>query len=295
MATENISLWVQFLFSGLTAGSIYALIAVSLVIVYQTSLLICFAQGEFFVIGALTMISLVAKGLPMALAFILTVVLAAILGAAVERVLIRPIRNSGIGNLIVMTVAVSLTLRGSALVIWGKESKVLPPFTSGNPLQVLGATLQPQVLWIICITLISLLLIWFFFEKTTTGIAMRACAENRLGASLMGIGTNRVTILSWAWGAGIGAIAGMAVSPILFMQYGSGATPMVKGFIAMSIGGLASITGAVIAGYLLGIMEAYTIGVISSQYSDPIVFTLLIVVLIWKPQGLFGTTRAREI
>ena len=282
MSTENISLLVQFLFSGLTAGSIYAL-------------MICFAQGEFFVIGALTMISLVAKGLPMPAAFVISVVVAALLGAVVERVLIRPIRDSGVGNLIVMTVAVSLALSGSALVIWGKESHVLPPFTSGQALQILGASLQTQVLWIICITLVCLLLIWLFFEKTTAGIAMRACAENPLAASLMGISTTKMTFLSWACGAGIGAVAGMAVSPLLFMQYGSGVMPMVKGFIAMSIGGLASIAGAVAAGYLLGIVEAYTIGLVSSQFADPIVFTLLIVVLIWKPQGLFGTRWSREV
>ncbi len=295
MSTENISLLAQFLFSGLTTGSIYALIAVSLVIVYNTSLLMCFAQGEFFVIGALTMISLVSRGLPMIPAFLLSVIISAILGAIVERVLIRPIRDSGVGNLIVMTVAVSLALSGSALVIWGKESHVLPPFASWKPLQVLGATLQPQVLWVIGITFVSLSLIWLFFEKTTAGIAMRACAENPMGASLMGISTSRMTLLSWACGAAIGAIAGMAVSPLLFMQYGSGVMPMVKGFIAMSMGGLASIAGAVAAGYLLGIVEAYTIGLISSQFSDPIVFTLLIVVLIWKPQGLFGTTGSREV
>ncbi len=106
MGPENVSLLIQFLFSGLTAGSIYALIAVSLVIVYKTSHLICFAQGEFFVIGALTMISLVARGFPMGAAFLLSVFTAAILGAVVERLLIRPIRDSGVGNLIVMTVAI---------------------------------------------------------------------------------------------------------------------------------------------------------------------------------------------
>ena len=156
------------------------------------------------------------------------------------------------------------------------------------PLQVLGATLQPQVLWIVGITFVALLAIWLFFEKTTLGIAMRACAENRLGASLMGISTQKAALFSWAWGAGIGALAGMAVSPLLFMQYTSGVMPMVKGFIAMSIGGLASVAGAVVAGYLLGIVEAYTIGLVSSQFSDPIVFTILIVVLLFKPNGLFG-------
>ncbi len=291
----DVSQLLQFLFSGLTTGSIYALIAVSLVIVYKVSLLICFAQGEFFVIGALTMATLVSKGLPMPVAFVLSVLVATLLGALVERALIRPIQNSGTGNLIVMTIAISLALRGSALLIWGKESHVLPPFSAGMPLRVFGATLQPQVLWIVGITFVALLAIWLFFEKTTLGIAMRACAENRLGASLMGISTQKAAIFSWAWGAGIGALAGMAVSPLLFMQYTSGVMPMVKGFIAMSIGGLASVVGAVVAGYLLGLVEAYTIGLVSSEFSDPIVFTILIVVLLFRPNGLFGGRWRREV
>lgn len=286
---------VQFFFSGLTSGSVYALIAVSLVIVYKVSLLICFAQGEFFVIGALTMVTLTSKGLPMPLAFACSVLISAAVGALVERFLIRPIRDASVGSLIVMTIAISLALRGLALLIWGKESKILPPFSAGKPIGVFGATLQPQVLWIIGITILVLLVIWLFFEKTTMGVAMRACAENRLGASLMGISTEKAALLSWAWGSGIGALAGMAVAPLLFMQYSSGVMPMVKGFIAMSVGGLASIVGAVVAGYLLGVVEAYTIGLISSQFSDTIVFTLLIIVLIFKPSGLFGATRSREV
>jgi branched-chain amino acid transport system permease protein len=292
---NELSTLTQFFFSGLTSGSVYALIAVSLVIVYKVSLLICFAQGEFFVIGALTMVTLTSKGLPMPLAFVLSVLISSIIGALVERVLIRPIQNSSVGNLIVMTIAISLALRGLALLIWGKESHILQPFSSGKAIHVLGATLQPQVLWIIGITILVLLVIWIFFEKTTLGIAMRACAENRLGASLMGISTQKAALFSWAWGSGIGALAGMAVAPLLFMQYSSGMMPMVKGFIAMSVGGLASIVGAVVAGYLLGVVEAYSIGLISSQFSDTIVFTLLIIVLIFKPSGLFGTTRSRDV
>ncbi len=295
MVGNNTPELLQFLFSGLTAGSIYALIAVSLVIVYKVSLLICFAQGEFFVIGALTMVTLVSKGVPMPLAFPIAVVVSAALGAAVERVLIRPLRNSGVGMLIVMTVAISLALRGSAMLIWGKESHVLPPFSSGHPINILGATLQPQVLWIVGITCAVLVAIWLFFEKTASGIALRACAENPLGASLMGISTGKATLFSWAWGSAIGALAGCAVSPLLFMQYTSGVMPMVKGFIAMSIGGLESIAGAVVAGYLLGIAEAYTIGLVSSQFSDPLVFTILILVLLLRPNGLFGGAKKRDI
>lgn len=291
----DISHLVQFLFSGLTAGSIYALIAVSLVIVYQVSQLICFAQGEFFVVGALIMVTFASKGVPVPAAIGLSILVTAAVGALVERSLIRPIQKSSVGNLIVMTIAVSLALRGLALLIWGKESHILQPFSSAKPLQVFGATLQVQVFWIVGITILVLLLIWFFFEKTRSGIAMRACAENPLGASLMGISPQRASLLAWAWGSAIGGLAGMVVAPLLFMQYTSGVMPMVKGFIAMSIGGLSSIAGAVAAGILLGIVEAFTIGLLSSEFADTIVFTLLIIVLIVKPSGIFGVARSRDV
>ncbi len=286
---------VQFFFSGLTSGAVYALMAVSLVIVYKVSLLICFAQGEFFVIGALTMVTLTSKGLPMPAALVLAVVISMAIGTLVERLLIRPIQSASVGNLIVMTIAISLALRGAALLVWGKESAILAPFSSTPPIHVFGATLQAQVLWIVGITFFVLVVIWFFFEKTTLGIALRACAENQTGASLMGISTQKAAILSWAWGSGIGALAGITVAPLLFMQYGSGLMPMVKGFIAMSIGGLASIAGAVIAGFLLGVVEAYTIGLFSSQFSDTIVFTLLIILLFFRPSGLFGGAGKRDV
>lgn len=286
---------LQFFFSGLTSGSVYALIAVSLVIVYKASSLICFAQGEFFVFGALTMATLCAKGVPLPAALVGAVLVATALGAVVQRLLIRPLAGASVGSLIVMTIAVSLTLRGLALLVWGKESQVVPPFSRGASLSVLGATLQPQVLWILGMTVLVLLAIWLFFEKTAVGIAMRACAEDRLGASLMGINPQRSALLSWAWGSGIGALAGACVAPLLFMQYASGVMPMVKGFVAMSIGGLSSIAGAVVAGILLGIVEGYTVGLLSSQFADTIVFTLLIAVLIFRPSGLFAGTRSRDV
>lgn len=284
----DISHLIQYLFSGITIGSVYALIAVSLVIVYRVSQLICFAQGEFFVCGALMMVTLVSRGIPMPLAFALSMVIAMAVGALMQQALIRPIQGSSVGSLIVMTIAISLALRGLALIVWGRESHILPPFSQGGPLEIFGATLQLQVLWIVGITAVVLLLIWLFFEKTSLGLAMRACAENPLGASLMGISVQRASLFAWAWGSGIGALAGIAVAPLLFMQYTSGVMPMVKGFVAMSIGGLSSIVGSVVAGFLLGIIESYTIGVISSKFSDTIVFAVLMVVLIFRPRGLFG-------
>lgn len=285
---NDVSHIIQFFFSGITTGSIYALIAVSLVIVYKASQLICFAQGEFFIFGALTMTTLMQKGVPMPLAFILAILITVCIGAIIQQALIRPIQGSSIGTLIVMTIAISIALRGLALIIWGRESYVLRPFTQGEPINIFGASLQMQVLWIVGITVVVLLIIWYFFEKTSLGIAMRACAENHLGARLMGINVLKTELFAWAWGAGIGALAGAVVAPLLFMQYTSGVMPMVKGFIAMAIGGLSSIVGSVLAGVLLGLVESYTIGLISSKFSDTIVFALLMIVLIFRPNGLFS-------
>jgi branched-chain amino acid transport system permease protein len=288
-ALINHSALLQFLFSGITMGSVYALIAISLVIVYNVSRVICFAQGEFFVFGALTMVALTNLGIPMPLGFLLTIITVSGLGMALERLLIRPVQNSSVGMVITMTVAISLCLRGLALLVWGRESHTLPAFTQGQALSILGAYLSVQVLWIIGATAIVLLIIWLFFEKTLLGLAMRACAENRLGASLVGISVWRTTVFAWAWGAALGALAGVVIAPLIFVQYVSGTMPMLKGFTAIAIGGLTTV-GSVMAGLLLGIMEAYTVGLVSSEFADAIVFSVLILVLLGRSYGLLGRT-----
>jgi branched-chain amino acid transport system permease protein len=285
----DLSVLLQFLFSGITLGSVYALIALSLVIVYNGSRVLCFAQGEFFVFGALTMVSLTTKGMPMPIGFVLTIVIVSSLGMAIERLLMRPVQSSSVGTLITMTVAISLCLRGLALLVWGSEAHTLPAFTKGKALSICGAYLSVQVLWIIGVAAIVLFVIWLFFEKTLLGLAIRACAENRLGASLVGISVWKATLFSWAWGAALGALAGVVIAPLIFVRYVSGTMPMLKGFTAMVIGGLTTI-GSVIAGLLLGIMEAYTVGLVSSEFSDAIVFSVLILVLLCRSYGILGST-----
>jgi len=262
--------------------------AVSLSIVYRVSRVISFAQGEFFVFGALTMVTLSSMGVMIPVAFIISVLIAAGIGAVIEKALIRPVLGSSIGTIITMTIAISLALRGIALLIWGREAFVSPAFSQGDPLRILGASLQIQVLWIIGTTAAVLLLIWFFFEKTMIGIAMRACAENRMSASLTGVNVRRMSLLAWCWGSALGALAGIVVAPLYFLQYANGTMPMIKGFVVIALGGLTSTLGVVIAGYFLGLVEAYTIGFISSEFSDTIVFTLLILVLLARTHGLFG-------
>lgn len=285
----DISQFLQYIFSGLTMGSVYALIAISLVMVYKVSKIIMFAQGEFFVLGALIMISLSSLNfIPMPIAFVLSIALVSLVGISIERVLIQPLLGSSIGKLVTLTIAVSLALRGLLMIIWGRESQVLPPFSAEKSVNIYGAVLSFQVIWIVVVTAIVLLAIWFFFEKTFTGLAIRATSENRIGASLVGISVPKVSMIAWALGASLGALAGILIAPLIYIGYASGIMPMFKGFTAMAIGGLNSNSGAVVAGLIVGILESFTIGFISSQFSNAIVFALLIAVLVFKPGGLFG-------
>lgn len=281
---------MQFLFSGLTMGSVYALIAIGLVMVYNASRVLCFAQGEFFVFGALAMIGFKSMGIPMPIAFLMAIAVGVALGGLIERVLIKPVQDSSIGTIITMTVAISLWLRGLAMLIWGREAHTLPAFTPGEPLSILGAFLPTQVLWIVGITIVVLFLMWLFFEKTLIGMSIRACAENSVGAQLVGISVQRATLLAWGWGSGLGALAGIVVAPLIFTQHASGTMPMLKGFTVIAIGGLSTV-GAVIAGFALGIIEAYTIGLLSSKFAEAIVFTILILVLLGRSAGIIGRSK----
>lgn len=290
----DLSQVLQFSFSGLTLGSIYALMAVSLTVVYNASRVISFSQGEFFVFGALMMITLTSMGVSIPLALVLSVLMAAGLGALVERMLIRPILGSSVGTMVTMTIAISLALRGFALLVWGKNSFVSQPFSEGEPLRILGASLQIQVLWIIGATVVALLLIWLLFERTMVGLAMRACSDNSLGASLVGISVRKVSFFAWIFGSSLGALSGILVAPLYFVQYASGVMPMLSGFIAMAIGGMTSTVGAVVAGMALGFLEAYGIGFISSQFSDIIIFTVLIATLLIRSRFHAGTPSEKE-
>ncbi len=179
----DITVLLQTAFSGLTLGAVYALIAVSLVMVYKVSKIVCFAQGEFFVIGGLTLATFTNQlGWPLWQALPATLAIAALLGMVIERGVIRPVRHEGVGTVIVMTIALSISLQGIALPIWGREAHVVPPFTGLPPLEVLGAFLSAQVIIVILIALAVFAALWYFFEYSLLGIAMRAAAQAPIGA-----------------------------------------------------------------------------------------------------------------
>ena len=280
---------LQYVVTGLTTGAIYALLAVGFVAIYNVTGIINFAQGESAMLGALLMVTLQGRmGLPLALAFVSTVVIVAAVGAALHRLAIQPARNASRVTMIIITIGASIVIRGAALIVWGTDSYVLPAFTRGRPIRVWSAVVQTQSLWVLGATLVSVIGLYLFFRHTTLGKAVRACAVNRLAARLMGVSYDRMGTLSFTLGAVLGAVAGAVIAPLTYATYDMGAMLGLKGFVAAIMGGLTSSPGAVAGGLLLGVLEATGAGLISSGAKNAIAFAVLLVILFFRPGGLFG-------
>jgi len=287
---------LQFMFMGIQRGSIYAMVAMGFNMIYNSTGIINFAQGEFVVLGGLMMVSLtMALNLSVAFALILTVLFVVIVGILMERLTINPVKQPTVLRLIIITIAVSIIIKGVAMIFWGKGSHYMRHFSSPDPLDFYGATILPQTIWIIGILLLLVTGYVFFFNYTMTGKCMRACAINRDAARLAGINDRKMVMLSFALSAGIGAIAGLIITPIIQMDYARGAMLGLKGFGAAVLGGLGNSMGAVVAGVLLGILEAFGAGYISSHYMDAIALLILLFVLFIRPSGIFGSSEAMRL
>jgi branched-chain amino acid transport system permease protein len=286
---------LQFFLSGITLGGFYALVALGFVIIYNVSGIINFAQGEFVMLGALFMVTLTKAGVPGAPAFVLAILAVMVLGGAIERLAIRPAKNASIVTLIIITIGLSITVRGIALLIWGTDPYSLAPFTEGDPLTLAGATIMPQSLWVLAVTMLVVISMYIFFEWTYWGKAVRACVINKLAASLMGISTEKMSRYSFMFSAGIGALAGIVITPTTSATYDMGLLLGLKGFIAAVLGGLTSAPGAVLGGFILGLTESFGAGLISSGYKDAISFVILLAVLLIKPSGLFGVFGSKRV
>jgi branched-chain amino acid transport system permease protein len=189
---------------------------------------------------------------------------------------------------IIATIAISIVLKGLAMFIWGKDPHALRPFIDAPPVQFAGAYIQTQTFWVLGITLTMVLALTFFYNTTITGKAMRACADDPEAAGLVGISTTRMVLVSFALSAALGAVGGAIITPITLMEYDRGAMLAIKGFSAAIVGGLGSFNGAIAAGFLIGLLESFATGFISSSYKDAITLILLLVILFVRPQGLFS-------
>ena len=290
--------WLQFVAGGLTAGAIYALVALGFSIVYNASHAINFAQGEFVMIGGMGAVSLVGLGLPLYAAVPLAVLGAMGVGVLVQRLAIEPAQAGGkadVVTLIIITIGVALFLRGAAQVLWDKRFHALPPFSGDEPIAIGGATVLPQSLWVLGGGALAVLALGWFFNRTLYGKAMRATALNPLAARLMGISTRGVMRASFALAAALGALGGVLAAPITFTSYDVGVMLGLKGFAAAMLGGLGSFGGAVAGGLLLGLMEGLGAGFVSSAYKDAIAFVVILAVLYFMPGGLAGVRRSDRV
>ncbi|WP_144778627.1 branched-chain amino acid ABC transporter permease [Marinobacter maritimus] len=280
--------FLQYLFTGITIGATYALIALGFTLIYNASHVINFAQGEFLMIGGMATVSLTAMGVPMLLAIVLAVVLAGVLGVALQRLAIAPAKNADVVTLIIITIGASIFIRGLAQLVWGKEYHVMPNFSSDEPIQIFGAVLNSQSLWVLGVGAVLVAVLVYFFTRTLTGKAILATSMNKDAARLVGIRTQVVLMLAFMVSALLGSVAGIVVAPITFTSYDIGIILGLKGFVAAAIGGLGSGMGAVVGGLALGVVEAMAAGYLSSDYKDAVAFSMILVVLFFMPRGLFG-------
>lgn len=286
---------LQFLFSGLTLGAAYTLAALGFSMIYNASGIINFAQGEFIMVGGMAAAALAAKGVPLPIAVLCGVAIAAVIGIAVERLAIAPTRNAETTSIIIVTIGVSMVLRGLTEIILGKANHALAAFSGDTPLEVAGASILPQSLWVMGVSAVIVVVLALFFGRTRFGKAMLATAYNKLAAQLCGVDVRKVMMTSFALSAAIGAVGGVTLTPITTVAYDTGIMLGLKGFVAATLGGLGSGVGAVFGGLFLGLFEALTAGYVSSSYKDAVPFLLVFVVLIVRPQGVFGAKKSDRV
>jgi len=280
---------LQYIITGITIGSVYAMVAIGFNIIYNVTEIINLAQGEFVMLGGLVMVFLhVSLGLPLVVAFAGTVLIVTLVGLLLDRLAIRPIRQPSVLTLIIATIAASIIVKGTAMLVWGKDPFDLPAFSGRTPILIGGASIQPQYLWVIGFLVMTAIGLTLFFNKTIVGKAMSACADNADAARLVGINVQHMVLLSFGLSAAIGAVAGLTMTPIALMEYDRGAMLAVKGFGAAILGGLGSFPGAICGGLILGLIESLGAGLLLSGYKDAYALIVLLAVLFFRPSGILG-------
>ena len=278
----------QYVLAGIEVGAIYALIAAGFVLIYQVTGLINFAQGEFAMIGAMTAASLATAGMPVFAAAALAVAVAAAVGGICYLAAIRPARASTGVTLIFITLGLDVALRGLALFVWGTNPLSLTPFTGGTALTIFGGVLPPQASWVFGTDVVVFAALYVFFRRTYAGTAVRAAVANPPIASTFGIPLRTFALWSFVAAAAIGGLGGVVIAPITSATYDMGLTLGLAGFVAAVLGGLESLPGALVGGFVLGIVVKVAGGLLSTGWEEGVGFLILVLVLVVRPQGLLG-------
>ena len=294
--------FIEQTINGLQTGSIYALIALGYTMVYGIVKLINFAHGDILMVGAYVTLIAVSNGMPLILPIFLSIIFCAILGVVIDFFAYRPIRNAPKISALITAIGMSFLLESLALIIFGANPRVIDPkyipaFLSNDNKMKLGfLEISTLTIFVIVITIICMVALNLFIKKTKLGKATRAVSQDTGAAQLMGINVNRTIAITFAIGSGLGALGG-ALYAIVYPQIEPymGMLPGLKAFIAAVFGGIGSIPGAMVGGYVLGLLEAYVKGSSLTTWANPIVFGVLILILIFRPNGLFGKNMKEKV
>ncbi len=287
--------FMQFVLSGATLGAVYALVALGFTLIYNASDVVNFAQGEFVMLGGMLTVFGHQAGLPLPLAALLAILATAAFGVVFNKLAIETARSAPVVSLIIITIGASIFIQGASQIIFDKQLHRFPSISGDAPINILGATVLPQSLWVMAGALVVFAGLYLFFSRTLTGRAVLATSNNRLAAQLVGVNVNMMMTLSFGLSAAIGALAGVLITPITLTSYQVGVPLALKGFASAMLGGMGNPKGALVGGLLLGLLESLTAGYLSSQYKDAVAFVVILVLLSVKPQGLFGQKTVNRV
>lgn len=291
-----VDVFSQLLLAGLVTGSIYALVALGMNFVYKSTHALNFAQGEWVMLGGMFAAALHARlGMPLWVVVPASALSAALIGLATERLVIYPVRRPTPQLLTLLTIGIGICIKAGVMLTLGKAPAGLPSFPELVPVSIGGAAVPPQALWVLVVLALVVLATHLFFERTLLGRSMQAAAADRYAAELIGINTHRTVMWAFGLAALIGAIGGIIVTPLTLTSFAVGAILGFKGFSAAMLGGLGSLNGAVAGGLLLGVAESFAGGYLSTEYKDAVAFVLLLLVLFFRPSGLFGRAAIAKV
>lgn len=280
---------LQIFFSGLNLGSIYTALGLGFFVVYSVTRVLNLAQGEFVMLGGMLTVSFYTTGIPLPASIALAVVITGLVGAGFYRFIIYPARNASGATKVFLTLGFTFIIEGVALRIWGWEFRILPAFLDTPSIQLWGATIFGQTPWVIGITLLMVVGLFFYFGRTIQGKALRACANEPLGARLMGISIERMALFSFILAAGLGAVVGALITPLTMTSYSMGLPLAAKGLLAAFVGGITRAEGVILGGFIYGMIEAITAGVIPGGYHNAIALLILVVIFLSRRRGLLVT------
>lgn len=295
------SLFIERLVNGLADGSIYALLALALVVVFRATGQLNFAQGEIGTMGAFFVSTLTLTGLPVWVSIGCAMVLGFVVSAGVERIVVRPIEHRNPGAVIVALIGVFLAINQLVAMIWGVDARSLPsvfPDDADDFVTILGAPVRIARLGLIGVLIVVLFLLWLMFNKTKIGLAMRAVANNQESSNLVGIRVGTVLLLGWGLAGAIGVLAAAMLAPSAGLTGTLMLGPFLLASVAAVLGGLDSPVGAVVGGLIIGLTEAFIVGYVPFFGADmlfPVMLVILLVVLLFRPSGLFGTERVERV